>query len=178
MDVRTVDPTIRVELSYNSPRNAFKKRFYRSNVAMLREPVARRLAAVQAGLRKQGLGLKVWDAYRPSSVQYALWKANPASRRRYLANPRKGSKHSRGAAVDLTLVDAHGRELEMPTPHDEFSPRAHRGAARGVSAAARKNARTLEAAMRAQGFMPNTYEWWHYTARDWAKYPLSNQPLP
>jgi zinc D-Ala-D-Ala dipeptidase len=113
----------------------------------------------------------------PSSVQKQLWSASPGARKRYVANPRKGSKHSRGAAVDVTLVDPSGRELPMPTPHDEFSPRAHRGAVRGVSAAARKNARVLEAAMRAGGFTPNPYEWWHFTSRDWSRYPLSNQPL-
>jgi zinc D-Ala-D-Ala dipeptidase len=176
VEVKTIDPTIQVDLRYNTPNNIFKRRFYRSGTALLREPVARRLARVQARLRKQGLGLKIWDAYRPRSVQYAMWRIKPGTR--YLANPRKGSKHNRGAAVDVTLVDAQGRELKMPTPHDEFSPRAHRGAVRGVTPLARKNARILDAAMRAEGFRPNRYEWWHYDAPDWRSYPLANVPLP
>ena len=171
-----MEPTIRVELRYNTTRNIFKRRFYRSNVALLRAPVARRLAGVQARLRKQGLGLKIWDAYRPRSVQWALWRVRPGTR--YLANPRRGSKHSRGAAVDLTLVDRNGRELEMPTPHDEFSRRAARGAVRGVTPRARKNARILDTAMRAGGFLPNRGEWWHFDAPDWRKYPLADVPLP
>jgi len=174
VDVRSVDRTIRVELSYNSPHNAFGRRFYKSNTALLREPVARRLAKAQAALRKRGLGLKVWDAYRPTSVQRALWNARPDARRKYLTHPRKGSKHSRGAAVDVTLVDASGRELKMPTPHDEFSPRAHRGALRGVNSMARRNARILERAMRSAGFIPNRYEWWHFSARDWARFPIAD----
>src|ERR1051325_5718970 len=75
VDVRSLDSTIRVRLSYASERNAFHRRLYAGNVALLREPVARRLAGVQARLRKQGLGLEIWDAYRPTSAQVAMWKA-------------------------------------------------------------------------------------------------------
>jgi len=176
VDVRSVEPSIRVDLRYNTADNAFKRRFYRSNVAMLREPVARRLARVQARLRKQGYGLKVWDAYRPRSVQAAMWRIKPGTQ--YLASPRKGSKHNRGAAVDVTLVDAAGVEQKMPTPHDEFSRRAHRGAVRGVTPLARKNARILDTAMRAEGFRPNSLEWWHFEDPEWRRYPLTDVPLP
>ncbi len=176
VDIRRAAPSILVELRYNTPRNIFGRRFYRSNVALLREPVAARLARVQARLEQRGLGLKIWDAYRPRSVQYQLWKIRPGTR--YLANPRKGSRHNRGAAVDLTLVDREGRELEMPTPYDEFSPRAHRGATRGVTAAGRRNARILDTAMRAEGFLPNRREWWHFDSPDWRRYPLADTPLP
>jgi D-alanyl-D-alanine dipeptidase len=165
-----------VDLHYNSDKNVFKTRFYHSGVAMLRKPVAERLARVQARLKQQDLGLKIWDAYRPRSVQYEMWRKTGGSK--YLANPRKGSKHNRGAAVDLTLVDTSGKELEMPTPHDEFSPRAHRGATRGVSPKARRNARVLDSAMRAEGFLPNANEWWHFDAPDWRQYPLMDQPAP
>jgi zinc D-Ala-D-Ala dipeptidase len=177
VNVRSLAPDIRVQLAYNSPGNAFRKRLYRSNVALLRRPVAQRLARVQARLRKQGYGLQVLDAYRPHSVQAQMWKLRPDARKLYLANPKKASKHNRGAAVDATLVDKSGRQLEMPTPFDEFSPRAHRRA-RGISARARRNSGILEAAMRAHGFIPNPYEWWHFTAPDWRNYPVSNIPLP
>jgi zinc D-Ala-D-Ala dipeptidase len=176
VDVRSVDPSIAVELSYNSAGNAFRRRMYRSNVALLRKPVAERLGRVQARLRKWGVGLKVWDAYRPRSVQAVMWRLKPGTN--YLASPRKGSKHNRGAAVDVTLVDRHGRELKMPTPHDEFSRRAHRGASRGVTPLARKNARLLDSAMRAEGFIPNSLEWWHYSDPHWRRYPLTDVPLP
>ena len=178
VDVRKFAPGIRVKLSYNWPNNAFRRRFYRSNRALLRQPVARRLARAQRRLRKQGLGLKIWDAYRPRSVQAAMWRSAPRARTLYLSNPRKGSKHNRGAAVDVTLVTLGGRELKMPTRHDEFSPRAHRGATRGVTPLARKNSRILEAAMRAEGFIPNPYEWWHFSVPEWRQYPPSNVPLP
>ncbi|MFN3651968.1 MAG: M15 family metallopeptidase [Armatimonadota bacterium] len=175
--IQKIDPKIRVELKYNTADNAFKQRFYRSGVALLREPVARRLSRVQRRLEKQGLGLKVWDAYRPTSVQWALWRAKPGTR--YLSNPAKGgSKHSRGAAVDVTLVDRDGRELKLPTPHDEFSARAHRGATKGVTPLAQKNARILDAAMRAEGWIANKYEWWHFSDPNWRRYPLTDTPLP
>jgi len=176
VDVRAVDPTIHVNLRYNSPDNVFRQRFYHSNTALLREPVARRLARVQARLRRQGLGLKVWDAYRPRSVQYRMWRIKPGTN--YVANPRKGSKHNRGAAVDVTLVDAHGQGQKMPTPYDEFTRRAHRGSYYGVTPLARRNALILDQAMRAEGFRPNRYEWWHFEAPDWRRYPLADAPLP
>lgn len=177
-DVRCYARDIQVDLAYARPQNAFRKRLYHSNVALLRPAVAMRLARVQVRLRKQGLGLKILDAYRPRSVQYRMWKLRPDGRQRYIANPRKGSKHNRGAAIDLTLVDRRGRELRMPTPYDTFSPRAHRGAARGIPVQARRNAQTLRAAMVAEGFRSNPYEWWHFDAPDWRSYALLNRPLP
>lgn len=176
VDVCSVDTTLRVDLHYATAHNVFHRRLYSGTVALLRAPVARRLARAQVDLRKQGLGLKVWDAYRPRSVQYAMWKLRPGSR--YLANPRRGSKHNRGAAVDVTLVDTAGRELPMPTPHDEFSARARRGAVKGVLPAARRNSHTLETAMRGAGFHPNPGEWWHFDAPDWRSYPLADVPVP
>ena len=178
VDVRSTCPNIRVQLSYASAQNAFHRRLYSGNVALLRAPVAERLARVQRRLERQGYGLKIWDAYRPRSIQWTMWRLRPDARSRYLANPRKVSKHSRGAAVDVTLVTQAGREVPMPTPHDEFSARAHRGARRGVSAAAQRNGRILDAAMRAEGFRANPYEWWHFTAPEWGRYPASDSPIP
>lgn len=178
VDVRSLARDIRVDLAYARPKNAFGERLYSGNVALLRPAVAARLARVQGRLRREGLGLKVWDAYRPRSVQFRLWKLRPDGRKSYIANPRKGSKHSRGAAVDVTLVDRTGRELKMPTPHDSFRPEAHRGAVRGVTPLARKNRGILERAMRAEGFHPNPLEWWHFDAPDWRRYPLLDLPIP
>jgi D-alanyl-D-alanine dipeptidase len=178
VDVRTRHPGIRVQLSYASAQNAFHRRLYAGDVALLRAPVAARLARVQRRLERQGYGLKVWDAYRPQSVQGTMWRLRPDARSHYLDNPRKISKHSRGAAVDVTLVTRAGNALPLPTPHDEFSVRAHRGARRGVTPAAQKNARRLDAAMRAEGFRGNPYEWWHYTAPEWSSYPAANTPVP
>lgn len=178
VDLHSVDPTIRVDLSYDHPKNAFRRQLYHSNVALLRLPVAQRLARVQATLAKRGLGLKVWDAYRPRTVQAEMWRLRPDGHSRYVANPRKISKHSRGAAVDVTLVDRNGHELRMPTPHDEFSPRAFRAATHGISPEARRNRAVLQSAMQAQGFISNPYEWWHFTAPEWSRYPAEGRALP
>jgi D-alanyl-D-alanine dipeptidase len=169
-----VDPSIVIDLRYATTQNVFGTRLYRQPRCLLRRSVAERLARVQASLRRQGLGLKVWDAYRPQSVQRRMWAIRGGSR--YLASPRRGSRHSRGAAVDVTLVDARGRELPMPTGFDAFTARASRRY-RGGSPVTRRNRRLLEAAMTAQGFHPNPGEWWHFDAPDWRRYPLLDLPL-
>jgi zinc D-Ala-D-Ala dipeptidase len=169
-----VDRSILIDLRYATPENVFGTRLYRQPRCLLRRPVAERLARVQASLRGRGLGLKVWDAYRPQSVQRRMWAIRGGSR--YLASPRRGSRHSRGAAVDVTLVDARGRELPMPTGFDAFTARASRRY-RGGSPATRRNRRLLESAMAAQGFRPNPGEWWHFDAPDWRRYPLLDVPL-
>ncbi|MBI3912324.1 MAG: M15 family metallopeptidase [Armatimonadetes bacterium] len=174
--VLEVDPTLVVDLSYRRADNVFRKRFYSSNVALLRRPVAERLARANARLRRLGFRIKIWDAYRPHSVQKRMWRLTPS--KRFLVNPRFGSHHSRGAAVDVTLVDLTGRPVPMPTPHDEFSRRARRGALQGVSRAARANWRRLDKAMRAVGFRPLVREWWHFDDPHARRYALADIPLP
>jgi D-alanyl-D-alanine dipeptidase len=136
----------------------------------LRPEVARALARVQRSLERQGLGLLVWDCYRPPAVQRALWERNPHPGQ--VANPRAGSNHTRGAAVDLTLVAADGGPLPMPTDFDAFTPAARQGATEGVSPAAQKNRETLRRAMTAEGFTPIRQEWWHFDAKRARSYPL------
>jgi zinc D-Ala-D-Ala dipeptidase len=182
VDIATVDPTIAIDMRYASANNFTKVVVYPVARCLLRRDAAERLARVQARLRAEDKGLKVWDCYRPFSVQKKFWKL--VSDDRYVAEPvadrqgrpLRGSKHNRGAAVDLTLVDGAGRPLEVPTDHDDFSRRAHRGAA-GASPAARANAQRLEDVMKAEGFEPLPTEWWHFDAPGWEKYPLSDQPL-
>jgi beta-N-acetylhexosaminidase/D-alanyl-D-alanine dipeptidase len=147
----------------------------------LRKEVAERLARVQRDLRARGLGLLVWDCYRPISIQKRFFALVPD--RRYVAEPIfangvavEGSKHNRGAAVDLTLVDARGERLEMPTEFDDFSERAHR-THRGASTAARANRETLERAMVRGGFVPFPTEWWHFDGPGAQRYELSDEPL-
>ncbi|HEU5056174.1 MAG TPA: M15 family metallopeptidase [Kofleriaceae bacterium] len=182
VDLATIDPTIAIEMRYASENNFTRQVVYPVARCLLRRDAAQRLARVQARLRADGKGLKVWDCYRPFSVQKRFWKLVPDTR--YVAEPvvdregrpLRGSKHNRGAAVDLTLVDRDSRPLEMPTDHDDFSTRAHRGD-RSASPAARANARHLEEVMGAEGFEPLPTEWWHFDAPGWEKYPLSDQPL-
>lgn len=131
---------------------------------------------MQRRLRPLGLSLRIWDAYRPASAQRKMWRIRPDAR--FLLPPWLGSNHSRGAAVDVTLATRQGCELPMPTPHDEFSARAHRGAWRGVTPRRRGNAALLDRAMSAEGFRPNPREWWHFDAPYPRRYPLADVPVP
>lgn len=182
VDIKTVDPTIVVDMRYATANNFTGQQIYPIAKCYLRRDVADHLHKVQQSLQQRGLGLKVWDCYRPFSVQEKLWAIKPDSR--YVARPvstdgipTEGSKHNRGAAVDVTLVDAQGNEQSMPTDFDDFSERAHRNALRGIGKQALRNMRILEVAMVREGFEPLSTEWWHFDGPGWARYDLSNAPL-
>lgn len=164
VDVARMEPGIRVDLRYATAQNFTGQVVYPPSArCYLRARVAQRLQAVQRDLATQGLGLKVFDCYRPLSVQRRFFALVPDER--YVANPAKGSRHNKGAAVDLTLVDAAGVELAMPTPFDDFSERAHRDYT-ALPQAAIENRGRLEAAMVRHGFVPLPTEWWHFDDRD------------
>jgi D-alanyl-D-alanine dipeptidase len=177
VDLKKAIPSLRVKLRYASANNFLKRRLYPKGARALARPsVAKRLSKVQRRLRRRGLGLLIWDAYRPRRVQWVLWRALPD--RRYVADPRRGSDHNRGAAVDLTLIAlASGKKLEMPTDHDATGPKSHRGATRGISSRAQKNARLLDREMRRAGFKPLRTEWWHFSAPRAKRYRVLDEPL-
>lgn len=165
----SVNPRIRQEIRYATANNFTGRVLYDTAGCYLRLSVARALSRVQEDLEPLGLGLKIFDAYRPLSVQWELWAIVPDER--YVANPAKGSRHNRGAAVDLTLVDSKGRELPMPTGYDDFSERAHRDYS-NLPAEAVANRALLERAMIRRGFVPLPTEWWHFDAAGWERLPL------
>jgi D-alanyl-D-alanine dipeptidase len=169
IDMRRRNPRILREIRYATTDNFTKRKLYDSAACWLNGVAAARLDAVQQEIEKQGLGLKVWDCYRPLSVQRVFWALLPDER--YVANPVKGSRHNRGAAVDLTLVDAYGRELPMPTPHDDFSERAHRDFM-DLPAEVIGNRARLEKAMVRHGFVPFPTEWWHFDSEGWESLPI------
>jgi len=169
IDITSLDPTIVVDLKYATANNFVGQKLYSSNRCYLRRSTAERLARVQQNLWKHGLGLKVWDGYRPLSVQWRMWELVQDTN--YVADPRRGSRHNRGAAVDVTLVDSLGVELEMPTPFDDFSERAKRDYP-ALSKAALEHREILTKAMAAEGFVPLSSEWWHFDDPDWRKFPV------
>ncbi len=124
---------------------------------------------VQQELKSQGLGLKLFDGYRPLSAQRKLWEIVPDSR--YIADPAKGSKHNRGAAVDLTLVDKNGKELAMPTPYDDFTEKAHWNY-QNLPQEAIRNRTLLRQIMEKHGFKGISTEWWHFDDRNWEQYEI------
>lgn len=168
VDITAVNPRIRIDLRYATADNFVGRPMYRSSKCFLRREVAERLSKVQDELEKLGLGLKVWDGYRPLSVQKEFWKLVPDER--YVASPVKGSRHNRGAAVDVTLVDRDGKELEMPTKYDDFTEAA--GAYAPCSEKAAENRKLLQRVMKAHGFEVFPTEWWHFDAAGWQKYDV------
>ncbi len=174
IDIQKVNPRIKIDIRYATPDNFMKEPLYPEARCLLRREVAEKLSRVQQNLQKKGLGLKVFDGYRPLSVQKKMWARFPVEG--YIANPAKGSNHNRGAAVDLTLVDSNGRELPMPSAYDEFSKRAHRDY---MSAApdALKNRQTLQQAMEKEGFVGLSTEWWHFDDKDAKQYPVLDLPF-
>ena len=177
VNVKTLDPTIIVDLRYASTRNIFGERLYPSGMpALLRPSVAHRVVKAQADLRKRGFGLKIWDAYRPKAAHEQLWQYWPDHD--YLASPAEGgSLHTRGVAVDATLVDAKGRDVKMPTDFDDFTPAAMLQYV-GPDATVRRHLRILQGAMARAGFYGLRTEWWHFVAKDWESYPVADAGAP
>ncbi len=174
VNLHSVNPNIKLDIRYATVNNFTKQKLYRQARCLLKPNVANKLSHVQTDLEAQGLSLKVYDCYRPLSVQKLMWKLVPDDR--YVANPTRGSRHNRGAAVDVTLVDKSGKELEMPTGFDDFSDRAHRDY-NNLSKLAKENRQKLEVAMVKQGFVPLQTEWWHFDDKDWQQSPLLDVPF-
>lgn len=172
-----LDPTIALDVRYATPRNFVGRAVYAQPRAFLQRPAAEALVRVHRGLAARGLGLVVFDGYRPWSVTKLFWDLVPLDKKQFVANPEKGSKHNRGCAVDLSLVDrATGAALPMPSDFDELSERAH-VAWKGGEALVRANRDVLRAAMEAEGFTVYSAEWWHYDFKDWREYPVLDVPF-
>ncbi len=163
IELKSLIPDLQYDLRYANKNNFTAKRLYPRNTrtTYLRRHPAQALAKVAEDLREKGLGIKIWDAYRPYRTTVRFWKL--IHDERFVANPSKGSGHNRGTAVDLTLVDLKtGLELEMPTPFDDFTPAAFHGAA-NVDEVRIRNRALLRATMEKFGFVPLETEWWHYS---------------
>lgn len=169
VDIRKVNNKIALDMRYATTNNFFKQKFYPVSRCVLRGAAATRLSQVQNDLSRNGLGLKVYDCYRPLSIQKKMWQVMPDSR--FVANPANGSRHNRGAAVDLTLIDRNGKELEMPTGFDNFTERAYTNYSGGTSQS-RNNRQILQNAMKKYGFIPLETEWWHFDAPGWDKFSV------
>ncbi len=169
IDIKEVNPRVVVEMKYATEDNFTKKRLYDSNTCFLRKSTAVRLDVVQKELEGMNLGLKVWDCYRPLAVQRILWAILPDER--YVANPEKGSRHNRASSVDVTLIDSQGKELQMPTGFDDFSPRA-RHQYRDLPDQVIKNRELLKGLMEKAGFISLSEEWWHYDDQKWMQFDI------
>ncbi len=170
VDIKSVDPTILIELRYATPKNITGRALYPPGMpALVRPTTAARLAKAQRFLQSRGYGLKIWDAYRPPAAQAELWLRSHNGA--FVADPLKGngSLHAWGVAVDATLVDKSGREVAMPSGFDEFTREA-KLRYHGDDPTIKLHLKILQAAMRHGGFYGMRTEWWHFIAYDWRKY--------
>lgn len=171
VDVQKLDSSIVVDLKYASNENMFERPVYPENIAYLRKSTAEKLLNAQKKLQEQGFGLMIWDAYRPLSVQKLMWEIN--SDPKYVANPKTGSIHNRGGAVDVTLVDKNGKELPVPTGFDDFSVKAQADYSK-LPEETIKNREILKKAMTSSGFSQYAKEWWHFTDTEAARFSVLN----
>lgn len=175
VDLEKAIPGVRLEIRYATANNFMKRPLYPVAKAFLREPAADALREVASELRAQNLGLKVYDAYRPYAITKLMWE--PYKNPDYVADPAKGSRHNRGAAVDLTIVDlATGEEIAMPTPYDDFTERAGQTWS-DLPPDALKNRALLRNVMERHGFKALSSEWWHFDFNGWEKFDLMDIPL-
>lgn len=174
VDVGARDTALVLDMRYAKPDNFLHRAVYDAARCLLVPDAADRLLAAEQELRGEGYRLVVWDCYRPRSVQYAMWEILPDPD--YVADPRKGSRHNRGAAVDVGLLALDGSPVPLPTKHDDFTEAAHRDYM-DLPPAAIANRERLEKAMTDAGWIPLATEWWHFDAPGWEDYPLRDDPL-
>jgi len=160
--LKDLSPDFVYELKYATPDNFLKQAVYDCGECYLRKSTAEALVKANEAFKQLGYCIKLFDCYRPLSVQKKMWKILPGTH--YVANPAKGSKHNRGAAVDLTLVDAQGKELNMGTPFDFFGKEAHHTYTQH-SKEVLENRKLLKEILDKYNFKSIYSEWWHYEYR-------------
>jgi D-alanyl-D-alanine dipeptidase len=169
-----LDPTIKLDIRYATTNNFLSTPMYSQARAFLQRPAAEALVRANHALRAKGYGLLVYDGYRPWYVTRMFWDATPNDKKIFVADPKNGSRHNRGCAVDLTLYDLQtGAAVKMPSPYDEMSERAYAEYAGGTPEERERRA-ILRAAMEKEGFTVYPQEWWHFDYKDWKYYPILN----
>lgn len=172
IELTKLDKSIKLDIRYATANNFVGRPVYSEARAFLQRPAAEALVRVNKQLQKQNLGLVIFDGYRPWSVTKLFWEVVPEDRRKFVADPAKGSKHNRGCAVDLSIYDRKTGDLvPMPSGYDEFTDRASPDY-RGGTEEERRNRDMLRRLMEAEGFAVNPNEWWHFDYKDWEKYAI------
>lgn len=170
IELNKLDNTIKLDIRYARNDNFVGRPVYTEARAFLQRPAAQSLLKVHNQLKTQGLGLVIFDGYRPWSVTKLFWEVTPEAQRKFVANPVRGSRHNRGCAVDLSIYDLKtGELLPMPSDFDDFSEKAH-PEYKGGTAEETKNRNLLRRLMEVAGFTVNANEWWHYDYKDWREY--------
>ena len=172
VELITLDNTIKLDIRYATENNFVGKKVYPEARAFLQKPAAKAVVRVHKKLKKQGLGIVIFDGYRPWAITKLFWEVTPDDKRKFVANPEKGSKHNRGCAIDLSIYDLKtGEPIDMPSAYDEFTERASPDYT-GGSELQRANREMLRKLMEDAGFTVNPNEWWHFDFKDWEKYAI------
>ncbi len=172
VELKTLDDTIKLDIRYATANNFVGRPVYPEARAFLQRPAAKALLKVHHKLKKQGFGLVIFDGYRPWAITKLFWEVTPDDKRKFVANPDKGSKHNRGCAVDLSIYDLKtGELLDMPSGYDEFTERASPDY-KGGTALQTQNRELLRKLMESVGFTVNPNEWWHFDYKNWQDYAI------
>ena len=171
-----LDPTFKLDIRYATSNNLAHRPVYTEARAFLQRPAAEALVKVNSELRPLGYGLLIFDGYRPWSVTKIFWDITSKENKKFVANPKKGSRHNRGCAIDLSLFEiATGKEVNMTGEYDEMSERSYPDY-KGGTDEQRKMRDLLRSKMEANGFTVYPYEWWHFDFKDWKSYRVENIP--
>lgn len=172
-----IAPSLKLDIRYATTNNFTGKQVYQQPKAFLQRDAALAVSEVNRELKPLGYGLVIFDGYRPWQITRRFWDVTPADKKQFVADPKKGSRHNRGCAVDLSLYDLKtGREVDMPSGYDEMTERAYPNYT-GGTAEQRRTRDLLRTKMEAHGFTVYPYEWWHFDYKDWKSYRISNIPF-
>ena len=172
-----LDTSIHLDIRYATKNNFLGEPVYKEARAFLQRPAAEALIEVNKELKLSGYGLVVFDGYRPWSVTKIFWDMTPEDKKEFVADPKNGSRHNRGCAVDLSLYKlSTGKEVKMPSEYDEMSERANADY-KGGTEEQRHLRDLLRSKMEAHGFTVLDVEWWHFDFNGWKSYRIENIPF-
>ncbi len=172
IELITLDPSIKLDIRYATDNNFVGRPVYPEARAFLQKPAAAAVVRVHKKLKEKGLGIVIFDGYRPWTITKLFWDVVPEDKRKFVANPAKGSKHNRGCAIDLSIFDLKtGQLIDMPSGYDEFTERASPDY-KGGTPQQTANREMLRKLMEAEGFTVNPNEWWHFDYKSWQDYAI------
>ena len=177
VEIIKLDPTLKLDIRYATKNNFLGRPIYKQAKAFLQKPVAESLIEVNKEIQKSGFAFLIFDGYRPWSVTKIFWDETIPEKRRFVADPKIGSIHNRGCAVDLTLYDLKtSKPLKMPSEYDDFSEKAYPTYIGGTEEE-RKNRDFLIKVMKEEDFTPHPNEWWHFNHKSCKYYMVLDIPF-